>query len=442
MTVSPDNESEGNLPNIVLVTIDSLRADHCGFLRSDSNSESLTPSLHQLANEGITFSNAIAPGPRTPSSMPAVFTGQIDRTGDFSIDDWSHWQYGYQHIERQMRRYRTLPEYLRERGYSTIGMTANPWTQNTGFDTGFDRYVQIDGDQITRSTAPLLSLTGWALSRTGVFDHSWKNSQEWFLQWTHYYQQVADAIEEASSPYFIWVFILDTHQPYIAPRQFRTESSGPGMLYANYRESSSDDSELSPSVIEGLERAYRDTVRSADAFVGKLRDECADDDPLFIVHSDHGESFGEHGQYGHPPMLYEENLRVPLVFHGTDRAGTVREPFSLRRLPEAIASILDDSPDVFEDLTSEYVLASTEDGKNATVRGTRWKFLEQGGDRYLYDLNRDPDERRNIIDKKPELAGDLRDILRRRQTHSQEVASIAQAVTDWEESGMARGTQL
>jgi len=100
--------------------------------------------------------------------MPAVFTGQIDRTGDFSIDDWSHWQYRYQHIERQMRRYRTLPEYLRERGYSTIGMTANPWTQNTGFDTGFDRYVQIDGDQITRSTAPLLSLTGWALSRTGV----------------------------------------------------------------------------------------------------------------------------------------------------------------------------------------------------------------------------------------------------------------------------------
>jgi len=440
MTQNASSGLSDDRPNIVLVTIDSLRADHCGFL-SDTG-ESLTPTLDRLANDGVAFSNAIAAGPRTPSSMPAVFTGQIDRTGDFDINDWSHWQYRYQHIERQMRRYRTLAENLRDRGYSTIGVTANPWTQDTGFDTGFDSYVEIDGEDVNRSNAPLLSLAGWTLSRTGVFAQNWKNSQEWFLQWPHYYQRIADAISNASEPYFLWVFILDTHQPYIAPRQFRSESSGPGMLYANYRESSSDGSDLSAHVTKGLERAYRDTVRSADAFVDRLHDECADDDPLFIVHSDHGESFGERGKYGHPPELYEENIRVPLVFHGMDREKTIHEPFSLRRIPETVTSILDDSRRELEDQASEYVLASTEDGKKATVRGSRWKLIRADDDEHLYDLEEDPEERTDVIDQRPEIADDLRATLRRRKQHNHEIVSIAQAITDWGQSRLSEGPRL
>ena len=85
--------------NIVLVTVDSLRADHCGFNGGDPE---LTPTLDDLAENGLVFENAFAPGPRTPSSMPVLMTGAFPsaQTGAFS------WQSRWDRIRKHLGTHR------------------------------------------------------------------------------------------------------------------------------------------------------------------------------------------------------------------------------------------------------------------------------------------------------------------------------------------------
>lgn len=126
MTVSDDSKR-----NLVLVTVDSLRADHCGFVNEASE---LTPTIDRLAEEGIAYTQAIAPGPRTPSSVPVMFTGE------FMSDDegWTmaDWQGRQQRIAQHMNRFQHLSERLQRRGYETAAFTANPWTTR---ESNFDR---------------------------------------------------------------------------------------------------------------------------------------------------------------------------------------------------------------------------------------------------------------------------------------------------------------
>ena len=98
--------------NIVMVTADSLRADHCGFVDSES---SLTPTIDRLAEEGVSYSEAIAPGPRTPSSVPVLFTGEF--MTDHESWSMADWQGRQSRIGRHMERFTHLSERLQRRGY-------------------------------------------------------------------------------------------------------------------------------------------------------------------------------------------------------------------------------------------------------------------------------------------------------------------------------------
>lgn len=106
--------------NIVLVSIDSLRADHCGFMGYDRGT---TPNLDRLANEGVVFVNAIAPGPATPQSMPAIFTG----AHPYAAVDSEKFD-TRKNIKHHLNRSRTIPEQLTELGYTTAGFSPNPFT--------------------------------------------------------------------------------------------------------------------------------------------------------------------------------------------------------------------------------------------------------------------------------------------------------------------------
>jgi arylsulfatase len=171
---------------------------------------------------------------------------------------------------------------------------------------------------------------------------------------------------------------------------------------------------LPPRVETGLKRAYNDAVRSVDRFVGVLKRELASDDPLLVFHSDHGEAFGEHGSYGHQPELYEENVHTPLLVHDptAERPARVREPVTLRALPEMLLSRATDG----EGLTSprwrsEYVTADTVTGEKVAVRGERWKYVSTADSEELYDLERDPNERTDVLNRNPARADELREVL-------------------------------
>jgi arylsulfatase A-like enzyme len=380
-------ENEDGRRNVVLVTIDSLRADHCGFLGSEYD---LTPTLDRMAADGLAFETAIAPGPRTPSSMPVAFTGRFDRQRDVS---WGDWRDRWGRIAAHLGRHRTIAERLRADGYTTVGVTVNPWTHGTGFETGFDRLLELEGAEAiegsdTGTTA--FRALDWTLGRTELGDrYQWGNARDWFVQWPQYYDRVLELVREASAPYFLWVFLLDPHQPYLAPREYRTEASAPAMYYANIRERTTGaPDELPARLWTWLERSYRDAIRSTDAFLETLQTDLAEDDPAFVVHGDHGEAFGEHGSYGHEPYLYDENVHVPLVVGNVD-PGRVTAPYSLRHLPRLLTGIATGA-NVPE--AEWYAVARSDRTRQRAVRTGSCTYLQNGRETVL---DTDGEERRS-----------------------------------------------
>ena len=422
------------LPDIVLLTADSVRADRCGFINGNAET---TPMLDRLASRSVVFENAIAPGPRTPSSIPEIVTGEPMAHADVDSNSLSS---QVEHMETHLARYRTLAERLADMGYSTAAYTANPYTTtHSGFDAGFEFFHSIESDEGSRfkdwglrvfSGTPL----GVPISQADQF----RRKEKYFSQWPSLYAKALPTIESMDSPYFVWFFLLDAHNPYIVPRRDRTDSSTLGMYYSVIRGNTnlrhvSSQSSIKPSlpahVEVGLKRAYKDAVRSVDRFVGVLCRELSNDDPLLVFHSDHGEAFNEHGSYGHQPELYEENVHTPLLVHDptTEAAARISEPMTLRTLPEMLVSYATRD----EELTShrwrsEYVTSDTVVGDKVAVRGERWKYISTRDSEELYDLERDPDERHDVIDRNTAVADELRQALR---TYVQELPEVTERST-------------
>jgi arylsulfatase len=382
--------------NIVLITADSVRADHCGFMDDEMNT---TPFLSDKSTDGIVFRNAIAPGPRTPSSVPEFMTGEplpITRT------ETVNWESRTSRIGRHMAEHENIAEKLGDAGYSTAAFTANPFTNRTwGFDRGFDEFTEIR-HKTTDSLMQRFSGTG--LDPLIYLNQLW-NKDNWFSQWPSFYDDLVRTVESLEEPYFLWVFLLDTHTPYIVPRNDRHESSTLGMYYSVFRSSNlfgegTDDTyyqkDMPPNVRSGVMKAYRDAIRSVDRFAETLWDDLRRDDPLFIFHSDHGEAFGEHGSYGHQNYLYDENIHVPLVMYNSDIQDDVDEQVSLRKLPEMILSYVEDGSFDPRAFTQPYVFSRTEDEKQSSVRRIDLKYIRSAASEELYDLEADPEEQRPL----------------------------------------------
>jgi len=431
--------------NIILLTIDSLRADHCGFIDDRATT---TPYLDRLARDGLVFENAIAPGPRTPSSVPPTFTGEFYDYEGVSVDDISERR---QRIARHLARYTSFAERLRKRGYSTAAVTANPWTApDTNFDAGFDVFCETGGNGAGKLDSleqfPLLRTIDNVLRRTGNEERfGWHRRREWFSHWTGFYETIRERVNELEEPFFAWIFLLDPHQPYVTPKAFREELSAPEMYYSIYRFWNERDGEIPNHVGTRLRRAYRDTVRSADAFVERLDRDVIDDDIVLVVHSDHGEALGDHGVYGHEYHLYEENVHVPLLVAGGPSSGRVENPVSLLELPEIITGLTRTKPQYRTEqpdptgashVISRVESRSVASGRaeqleyvphHAAVRMSRWKYLRTANGEELYDLAEDPRERENVLTENEDVRGILEEVLERHEDRATEKAAITDA---------------
>ena len=399
-------DGDESQPNIVLVTADSVRADHCGFLNPEMNT---TPTLDGLAEEGLVFESAIAPGPRTPSSVPVIWTGE--HVGLENRDVYTsrgekkrNWQERRQRIRRHLDRFDTIAERMQRYGYDTGAVTANPWTStDTGFDQGFDRFVEVDRLPDDGST----SLGKRLVSKASVLPRV-PDADRWLLTWTDFYDEVRAVRDTLSEPYFLWVFLLDAHQPYITPPEFRAETTGPGMLYANawYNYRFTPFEELPDNLERRFRGAYRDTVRSVDGFVEQLLGDLSADDPAFVFHSDHGEAMKEHGTRGHRPELYDENLRVPLLVHGVEDSGRVPEQSCLRLLPRFLEGIARGSTNT-DTLKEDSIVVETEERERVALRTNEWKRIDSSEEwnfawktptDELYNLASDPLETTNLFE--------------------------------------------
>jgi arylsulfatase A-like enzyme/Tfp pilus assembly protein PilF len=265
---SPENASP---PNIVLITLDTTRADRMGFLGSKRG---LTPNLDQLAKQSVVFTRAYAQVPLTSPSHAALLTGtypQFNHLRDLTNplpDDVPY-----------------VPDLLHQHGYHTgafIGaMILDPSSGAApGFDRGFDVY-----DSSFHNPAP-------GEDRYQSLERRAEDVADRGLQWLKH---------NHDGPFFMWLHFFDPHDPYDPPEPFKSKYAA-----APY------DGEI----------AYTDSI--VGSVMDVLNRHGLYEDTLIAIAADHGEAFGEHHERRHGLLLYDETIHVPLLLKlpGGKFAGT------------------------------------------------------------------------------------------------------------------------
>lgn len=249
--------------NLVLVSLDTVRADH---VLTEAFGEALTPSLDSLAAEGAIFEQVVAPYNSTTASHMTLLTGVYPALHRVNYPAFT--------LPQSIP---TLAEILSHRGYQTAAVTENAMiTANAGFARGFDSYRE------NRSV----------LEAAGDVDATFGDGGRWLE--TH-----------ADERFFLFLHTYEAHAPY-KPKGDTLEGLEPV-----------PQEEQAKNRFAMNRRQYAAEIRYTDQIFGKLIDDLERldllDDTIIVVTSDHGEEFGEHGGLGHSKTLYDEVLRVPLV---------------------------------------------------------------------------------------------------------------------------------
>jgi choline-sulfatase len=359
----------GAQPNLVLVTIDTLRADHVGaygYRAAD------TPALDRLAREGLLVEDAVVQVPQTRPSHASILTGLLPYEhgirDNFSPPlDPSH---------------PTLATLLKEHGYATGGFIgAYPVSRDSGLDRGFDVFddpfsgARGGGPHLERAERPAGPVLDAALA--------WLRGL-------------------AARPFFVWVHVFDPHAPYRPPEPYRTRF------------------EASP---------YDGEVAYADSQVARLLEWLEQSGQasrtLVVVTSDHGEGLGDHGEDEHQLFLYDSTLHVPLLFRWPGRIPAGRRVSGQFRSVDLVPTVLDllrEPPAPSSGVSRAAALlgatAIPESESYAeslfgqlhfgwaplrALRGQGWKYIDAPRAE-LYHLREDPGETRNRIDDRGQVA--------------------------------------
>ncbi|MBI3782487.1 MAG: sulfatase [Deltaproteobacteria bacterium] len=394
-------------PNILLISIDSLRADH---VRSYGYERETTPVLDQLARQGGLFRTVVSPTSWTLPAHLSLLTSLTPEEHGVVADG----------LQIDGRRTTFLAEVLWRGGYETAGFVSGPYLDAiNGFNKGFDLYddysvAKINYDASHRSvTSPgLVNLvTRWL--------HRWDSGKR-------------------RRPFFIFLHMWDVHYDYVPPPPY-------DQLFDPQYHGTIDGKNFidNPRVARTMDRRdldhivalYDGEIRFTDLHVGKVLSKLQElgvfDQTIVVVTADHGDEFFEHGNKGHAKTLYDESLLVPLImrYPAKIRAGTVVD--SQVRLTDVAPTILSlagiprpasfgaaalDAAQAGHDLTpwihavaptplpallafGDMELADAP-RKLAAVRTQTHKLiraLQAGGDEELYDVQKDPGEQTNLI---------------------------------------------
>jgi arylsulfatase A-like enzyme len=427
-TLLPEPGAERR-PNLVLISLDTLRADRLGCLGGPSDN---TPVLDALARQGALFEAAASTAPYTLPAHGTMLTG-LYPTVHGAVDQRS--ALGAPAPEDLP----LLARLLHAQGYATAAFTGGGYlAPDYGFASGFERYGVHD--PILAEAALPAALPEPADLRSQTADE-----RRALVHAAAARAARVPAIESwiaahADRPFFLFVHTFATHNYWPPPEDYarvvaprtRSQLSYGRELWA-WRTAAAGKAEvLSPEDHEHLGLLYDATIQHADREVGRLLGALAaaglDGRTVVCVTSDHGEEFGEHGIYGHSRSLYESLLHVPLLIRGPDVATQrVAEPFSLVDLAPTLLDLLGLARDPRMQGSAWRLGAGGEGGgggrpasaifgevanKNAyqdALRAGPYKLVaERGGARReLYDLTADPDEQRDLARERAGLAGEL-----------------------------------
>jgi arylsulfatase A-like enzyme len=386
--------------NLVLVSIDTLRADHLGTYGYHRDT---SPALDRLAARSTVFLDAVAQAPNTLASHMTLFTSiyysALSRGPHGRLPDG---------VE-------TLATLLRSHGFATWGFADGGLMRRTfGFDRGFDHYED---------------------ERTGIADIL-ARVERWLD--TH-----------AVSPFFLFVHCYDVHAPYDPPPPYDTLfEEGPYTgdfepTVLNIQAVGRWQRRITPADLAHAVARYDGGIRYTDTQIGgfleRLERRGLFDSSAIVVLSDHGEEFQEHGSMGHWQSYFRPNLHVPLIVFAPGRparrvAGpveladvlpTLLELLGLPAHPGALGRSLVpllDGREARSEATA-YAEPFQPNLPGRTVITPRHQLLHHRGTGAgrLFDLVQDPQQRRNVAPEHPDVVARLRETLQERERRIEEV---------------------
>ncbi len=366
--------AESRSLNLIVITIDTLRADHVGAY---GYKDIETPHIDGLAQEGVVFFKAFTPAPLTLPAHCTLFTGKLPLAHMVRDNGF-----------RVPKSDRTLAEIAGKNGYATAAFIgAFPLDSRFGLDRGFDVYDDHYGSRVVPEMA--------FLERRA--DQVNKNAVEWISDNSH-------------RPFFAWIHYFDPHAPYDPPSPFAEEYN---------------------------RRPYDGEIAYTDHVLGKLL-EALDQaglrkNTLIILTSDHGEGLGEHGERTHGIFIYDSTMRVPLIISLPNILPQGLEIDSQVGLVDIMPTILDflgwEAPPGLQGRSLVPMISGAEPPSQAplymesmapllgrnwaslqAIRTDEWKYIDAPIEE-LYDLKNDSGETINVIEEHPGQAGRLRRIL-------------------------------
>lgn len=371
-------------PNIIVVSIDTLRADRLPVYGYQGGR---TPAIDAFAADSIVFDRAWSHSPMTLPSHASLFTGVIPPSHGVRNN------VGYSLGDEP----ETIAGWLRERGYQAAGfVSAYVLRAATGIDRGFAHWDaeigSAGGDELD------------ALTRS-AFDTN-RAALRWLDQ------------RDSTAPFFLFVHYYEPHHPYEAPERFR----------------------------QGVATPYDAEITTADEAFGELiaalRERGLYDDSAIVLLSDHGEGLGDHGEEFHGVFVYRESIQVPLILKTAERNRSQSrrsDPVALVDVFPTLASIVGGAPpDALEgrDLTgpedrgrmiyAESLLPQIHFGWSAlkAVVQDEWHGIEAPRPE-LYSLSTDPQETNNVIQQNRRVWSGMRERLERIGTGEDRASSVS-----------------
>jgi len=406
-------------PNILIITVDTLRADYLGTY---GDSTAITPNIDALARSATVFERAAAPMPLTRPSHFSLLTAKYPR------------EHGVVNNAMALpSEATTLTEILQETGYETAAfLSVLLLAEDSGAAQGFSTYDTPAEDNERSAERTIGRALHWLEER------------------------------ESQGPFFLWVHLFDPHIPYAPPHEFRPAevADSPAVTWARLNAIAADNGDNVPEqILEEAKQLYRGEIAYTDHWVGELLrgvdSQRQPQDTMVVFTADHGECFENGSYFEHSDCLFEPAIRIPLIVRSAPtfpRGAQVETQTSIIDIaPTILRSIDIEIPSEFSGrplqdsaaFENRYVLIQHPlyqekltrvrphrrrnirsvageprgemliDKERVGVVGGDWKYLRSGTDERLYRITPDVDEKENLAEVNPEARAKMLDQLRR-----------------------------
>lgn len=403
------NGHEGRI-NIILLTIETLRADHLNVYGYDKKLH--TPNIDALSRDGVTFMHNIAQSSWTKPSMVSIMSSlypQQHGINNLTVD-----------IEDTLL---TLPMLLRDQGYQTISLVTNGLAKSDAFQFDETFYHEINALFDSPAVVSPFSYQPFLLKRL-IGEVPLHNSpvvfpdemvSDWYIdaEKVNYFLKRWLA-ENHDQPIFLHLHLFEPHEPYLDHPYNQIQFN----LRAGWNR-------------ERLEYYYDREIEYLDQQIGVLQQLLAEagmaDNSLIIFTSDHGEEFLDHGGWGHGKTLFEEAIHVPLIFTFPDRRHAGQQIDARVANIDIAPTVLEwvglEAPAQFQGRSLIDLMAGAEQPERALISHVQnptfestalykgdYKYIRTEGfheKQYLFELSADPREKNNLATERPEIMAEL-----------------------------------